>query len=81
MITSLAIKIKNTIHDLATQVYIFTGLQNAAPPGATGKSIQYLLETAAELEQTSLKICYRQINRDKIITWLFKDNENVYRNE
>lgn len=49
--------IKNKMHQLASQVYILaTGLQNAAPPGATGKSIQYLLEAAAELEQTSHNI-------------------------
>ena len=46
--------IKSKLHELASQVYILaTGLQNAAPPGSPGKSVQYLLETAAQLEQTS----------------------------
>lgn len=49
--------IKNKIHELASQVYILaTGLQNAAPPGAPGKSVQYLLETAAHLEEMSHRI-------------------------
>jgi hypothetical protein len=48
---------KNKMHALASQVYILaTGLQNAAPPGTTGKSIQYLLEAAANLEQFSKSI-------------------------
>lgn len=49
--------VKNKIHALASQVYILaTGLQNAAPPGTTGKSIQYLLEVATELERVSATI-------------------------
>jgi hypothetical protein len=46
--------VKSTLHELASHVYILaTGLQNAAPPGPSPASIQYLLETAAQLEQTS----------------------------
>lgn len=49
--------VKNKIHALASQVYILaTGLQNAAPPGTTGKSIQYLFEAATELERYSASI-------------------------
>lgn len=49
--------VKNKIHALASQVYILaTGLQNAAPPGTTGKSIQYLMVTAADLEQVSANL-------------------------
>lgn len=49
--------IRNKVHELASQVYILaTGLQNAAPSGQGGKSIQYLLEAAADLEQTSKQI-------------------------
>lgn len=41
------------IHQIAKQAYILaTGLQNAAPPGTSLQSVQYLLETAAQLEQT-----------------------------
>lgn len=48
---------KNKMHALASQVYILaTGLQNAAPPGTPGKSIQYLLEAATHLEQFSKSI-------------------------
>lgn len=48
---------KNKVQTLASQVYILaTGLQNAAPPGTTGKSIQYLFEVAALLEQASVTI-------------------------
>jgi hypothetical protein len=48
---------KNKMHALASQVYILaTGLQNAAPPGTTGKSIQYLLEAATNLERFSKSI-------------------------
>ncbi len=48
---------KNKIHELANQVYILaTGLQNAAPAGSPGKSIQYLLDAAVELEKTSQEI-------------------------
>ncbi len=47
--------VKHKLHELASQVYILaTGLQNVAPPGAPGQSVQYLLEIAAELEQASL---------------------------
>jgi hypothetical protein len=49
--------VKSTLHELASQVYILaTGLQNAAPPGPSPVSVQYLLETAAQLEQTSNNI-------------------------
>jgi len=49
--------IKNKMHELASQVYILaTGLQNAAPPGPPGKSVQYLLETAAQLEELSNRV-------------------------
>jgi len=45
---------KNTLHTLASKVYILaTGLQNAAPPGTTGQSIQYLFEAATLLEKAS----------------------------
>lgn len=48
---------KNKMHALASQVYILaTGLQNAAPPGTPGKSIQYLLEAATNLERFSKSI-------------------------
>ena len=50
-------KIKNAIHELASQVYVLaTGLQNAAPTGSAGKSVQYLLETAAQLELAAEQI-------------------------
>lgn len=49
--------IKNKIHELASQVYVLaTGLQNAAPAGGGGKSIQYLLETASQLEKINKEI-------------------------
>ena len=49
--------VKNRIHELASQIYVLgTGLQNAAPPGSPGKSVMYLLETSAQLEQTSINI-------------------------
>jgi hypothetical protein len=49
--------VKNKIHELASQIYVLaTGLQNAAPPGGPGKSIQYLLETASQLELVSREI-------------------------
>ncbi len=48
---------KNKMHALASQVYILaTGLQNAAPPGTPGKSVQYLLEAATNLEKFSKNI-------------------------
>lgn len=57
MTAATVYSVKNKIHALASQVYILaTGLQNAAPPGTTGKSIQYLLEAAAELERVSTEI-------------------------
>lgn len=47
---------KHKLHELASQVYILaTGLQNVAPSGTPGKSIQYLLEISAELEQASVE--------------------------
>jgi hypothetical protein len=46
--------VTHEMRGLANQVYILaTGLQNAAPPGASLQSVQYLLETAAQLEQIS----------------------------
>ena len=49
--------VKTKMHELASQVYILaTGLQNAAPPGSPGKSVQYLLETAEQLENVSKTI-------------------------
>ena len=48
---------KNKIHELANQVYVLaTGLQNAAPSGSPGKSVQYLLEVAVLLQTTSHEI-------------------------
>lgn len=48
---------KNKIQELANQVYILaTGLQNAAPSGSPGKSIQYLLDVAVLLQTTSQEI-------------------------
>lgn len=48
---------KTKLHELANQVYILaTGLQNAAPTGSPGKTIQYLLDAAVELEKTSQEI-------------------------
>ena len=45
------------MHEIARQAYILaTGLQNAAPPGTSLQSVQYLLETAAQLEQTCSEI-------------------------
>lgn len=45
------------MHQIAKQAYaLATGLQNAAPPGAALQSVQYLLETAAQLEQTGSEI-------------------------
>lgn len=50
-------RVKATLHELASHVYILaTGLQNAAPPGPSPASINYLLEAAADLEQTSINI-------------------------
>ncbi|MCD6040132.1 MAG: hypothetical protein K0S27_1532 [Gammaproteobacteria bacterium] len=41
------------MHQIAKQAYVLaTGLQNAAPPGTPLQSVQYLLETAAQLEKT-----------------------------
>jgi len=49
--------VKAALHELASHVYILaTGLQNAAPPGPPPASVQYLLEAAAEFEQTSTHI-------------------------
>jgi hypothetical protein len=46
--------VKNKMHALASQIYILaTGLQNAAPPGTPGKSIQYLFDIATDLERLS----------------------------
>lgn len=52
MITATIRTIIQSIHELAKQAYVLaTGLQNAAPPGASLQSVQYLLETAAQLER------------------------------
>ncbi len=41
------------MHEIAKQASILaTGLQNAAPPGASLQSVQYLVEIAAHLEKT-----------------------------
>jgi len=49
--------IKNKLHELASQVFVLaTGLQNAAPSGGGGKSVQYLLEIASQLENISKEI-------------------------
>jgi hypothetical protein len=49
--------IKSKIHELASQVFVLaTGLQNAAPAGGGGKSVQYLLETASQLEKINKDI-------------------------
>ncbi|MDA8561484.1 hypothetical protein N9L02_00015 [Gammaproteobacteria bacterium] len=49
--------VKKKISALASQAYILaTGLQNAAPPGTSGGSVQYLLQVSAELEKMSNKI-------------------------
>lgn len=57
MTTSDAQFIKEKLHGLASQVYILAmGLQNVAPPGTPVNSIHYLLETAAQLEQSSTAI-------------------------
>ncbi len=48
---------KHTLHMVATQAYsLAMGLQNAAPPqdsSRPAKSVQYLLETSAQLEKES----------------------------
>jgi uncharacterized protein Yka (UPF0111/DUF47 family) len=45
------------MHEIAKQSYaLATGLQNAAPPGMSLQSVQYLLETAAQLEQTGSEL-------------------------
>lgn len=49
---------KNTLHEIAVHAHnLAMGLQNAAPPQATEKgpmnTVQYLLETAQQLEKTS----------------------------
>lgn len=45
--------ITEEMHDIAKQASILAaGLQNAAPPGTSLQSVQYLLETAAQLEKT-----------------------------
>jgi hypothetical protein len=57
MTTNNVYMVKATLHELASHVYILaTGLQNAAPPGPSPASINYLLEAAAELEQVSSNI-------------------------
>lgn len=47
--------VKNGMHDIAAQAYALAmGLQNASPPQGENKpikSVQYLLETATQLEQ------------------------------
>lgn len=49
--------IKDKLHSLASKVYLLAmGLQNAAPPGTPANSVQYLLETAAQLEKASHEI-------------------------
>lgn len=52
--------VKNVLHDIATHAYsLAMGLQNAAPPQEKNqpiKTVQYLLETAAQLEQTNRSI-------------------------
>jgi len=52
---------KNTLHEIAVHAHnLAMGLQNAAPPQATEsgpiKTVQYLLETAVQLEKTSQAI-------------------------
>jgi hypothetical protein len=45
------------MHEIAKQACILaTGLQNAAPPGTSLQSVQYLVETAAQLEKTCSEI-------------------------
>jgi hypothetical protein len=52
--------VKNVLHDIATQAYALAmGLQNAAPPAdqtQPAKTVQYLLETATQLEQANKSI-------------------------
>ena len=60
---------KTILHEVAVHAHnLAMGLQNAAPPQAaeTGpvKSIQYLLETAVQLEKTS-QIIAESIPQDK----------------
>jgi hypothetical protein len=47
--------VKNVLHEIATHAYALAmGLQNAAPPQELSKpikTVQYLLETAVQLEQ------------------------------
>jgi hypothetical protein len=47
--------VKNGLHEIADKAYALgMGLQNVSPPQAEGKSvntIQYLLDTAMQLEQ------------------------------
>ncbi len=53
--------IKNELHSVATQAYALAmGLQNASPPGVDGgkplNTVQYLLETAMQLQEISREI-------------------------
>lgn len=52
--------VKNTLHDIATHSYALAmGLQNAAPPQEVSKpinTVQYLMETAKQLEQANRSI-------------------------
>ncbi len=56
----LSISIRTTIqgmYKIAKQACILsTGLQNVAPPGTSLQSVQYLIEIAAQLEQTSADV-------------------------
>ena len=45
------------LNGLAQQIYVLaTGLKNAAPQGVPGQSVQYLLETTAQITQMSTEI-------------------------
>jgi hypothetical protein len=63
---------KNLLHEIAVHAHnLAMGLQNAAPPQALEhgpiKSVQYLMETAIQLEKTS-----------QAITALMTENQNSH---
>lgn len=58
MSTADFVTVKNVLHEIAVHAHnLAMGLQNAAPPQATEsgpiKTVQYLLETAQQLERAS----------------------------
>ncbi|MCC2667437.1 MAG: hypothetical protein K0S63_1353 [Gammaproteobacteria bacterium] len=57
MITEIIAAIIQELNRLSQQIYVLaTGLKNAAPAGTPGQSIQYLLETSAQIIQIRTEI-------------------------